>query len=114
MIASHHGKIRLSIRSLPEEEKPAAEFKGKCIARGVVEGERMQAIQLGDLDLPEFTIDLSLMEMDAPQQSWLARMLALRNALGPFRLAFLETVFRAANMTASQSEREEANQNDKS
>lgn len=67
LIASHHGKIRLSIRSLPEE-RPAAEFKGKCIARGVVEGERMQAIQLSDLDLSEFTIDLSLMEMGAPQQ----------------------------------------------
>ena len=115
LIASHHGKVRLSIRSLPKE-KPPAEFKdkNKRIARGVVEGERMPAIQLGDIDLPEFTVDLSLMEMGAPQQSWLARMLALRDALGPFRLAFLEAVFRAADMIASQSEREEANQNDKS
>lgn len=113
LIASHHGKVRLSIRSLPEEKLPA-EFKNNRIARGVVKGERMPAIQLGDIDLPEFPVDLSLMEMGAPQQSWLARMLALRDALGPFRLAFLESVFRAADMIASQSEREEANQNDKS
>lgn len=113
LIASHHGKIRLSIRSLPEEEPPP-KFKGKRIARGVVEDETMPAIQFGNIDLPEFTIDLSLMEMGDPQQSWLARMLALRDALGPFRLAFLETVFRAADMIASQSEGEETNQNDKS
>ena len=113
LIASHHGKVRLSIRSLPKE-KPPAEFKDKRIARGVVEGEMMPAIQLGGIDLPEFTVDLSLMEMGAPQQSWLSRMLVLRDALGPFRLAFLEAVFRAADMIASRSEREEANQNDKS
>ena len=103
LIASHHGKVRLSIRSLPEE-KPPAKFKDRRIARGVVEGERMPAIRLGCIDLPEFSIDLSLMEMGA--QSWLSRMLALRDALGPFRLAFLETIFRAADMTASQSEKE--------
>lgn len=115
LIASHHGKIRLSIRSLPKE-KPPAEFKDKSrrIARGVVEDERMPAIQFGNIDLPEFAINLSLMEMGAPQESWLSRMLALRDAPGPFRLAFLEAIFRAADMTASQAEREEANQNDKS
>lgn len=111
LIASHHGKVRLSIRSLPKE-KPPAEFKDRRIARGVVEGERMPAIRLGCIDLPESTIDLSLMEMGT--QSWLSRMLALRDDLGPFRLAFLESVFRAADMTASQSEKREANQNDKS
>lgn len=107
LIASHHGKIRLSIRSLPKEKLPP-EFKDKRIARGVVEGETMPAIQFSCIDLPEFSIKLSLMEMGAPQQSWLARMLALRDALGPFQLAFLETVFRAADMTASQSEKEES------
>ena len=114
LIASHHGKVRLSIRSLPKENRPQNSKEDRRIARGVVEGETMPAIQLGDIDLPEFTIDLSLMEMGAPQQSWLARMLALRDDLGPFQLAFLEAVFRAADMTASQSEIEEANQNDKS
>ena len=112
LIASHHGKVRLSIRSLPEE-KPPAEFKDKNrrIARGVVEGERMPAIQFGNIDLPEFVVDLSLMEMGAPQQSWLTRMLALRDALGPFQLAFLETVFRAADMLASQAEKDGTNGN---
>ena len=110
LIASHHGKIRLSIRSLPKE-KPPAKSKDRRIARGVVDGETMPAIQLGDIDLPEFTIKLSLMEMGDPQQSWLARMLALRDDLGPFRLAFLETVFRAADMLASQAEKDGTNGN---
>lgn len=110
LIASHHGKVRLSIRSLPEE-KPPAEFKNNRIARGVVEGKRMSAIQFGCIDLPEFTIDLSLMEMGAPRQSWLSRMLALLDTLGPFRLAFLEAVFRAADMLASQAEKDGTNGN---
>ena len=109
LIASHHGKVRLSIRSLPQEEPPK-EFKGKRIARGVVEGETIPPVRLGAINLPEFTVNLSLMEMgacrnqDRERPSWLARSLALRDALGPFRLAFLEAVFRAADMVASQVE----------
>ncbi len=109
LIASHHGKVRLSIRSLPKEEPPE-KYKGKRTARGVVEGETIGPIRLGTVNLPEFTVNLSLMEMgvcrnqDRGQPSWLARTLALRDALGPFRLAFLEAVFRAADMTASQAE----------
>jgi CRISPR-associated endonuclease/helicase Cas3 len=36
--------------------------------------------------------------------SWLARMIALRDGMGPFRLAYLETLLRAADMRASQKE----------
>jgi hypothetical protein len=33
--------------------------------------------------------------------SWLARTIALRDRLGPFHLAFLETLLRAADARAS-------------
>jgi CRISPR-associated endonuclease/helicase Cas3 len=33
--------------------------------------------------------------------SWLARTVALRDRLGPFRLAYLETILRAADARAS-------------
>jgi hypothetical protein len=35
--------------------------------------------------------------------SWLARTVAIRDRLGPFRLAYLETLLRAADARASQS-----------
>jgi CRISPR-associated endonuclease/helicase Cas3 len=36
--------------------------------------------------------------------SWLARTVALRDGLGPFGLAFLETVLRAADARASREQ----------
>ncbi len=38
---------------------------------------------------------------DERGSSWLARMTALRDRLSPFRLAYLETLLRAADMRAS-------------
>ena len=55
--------------------------------------------------MPETSIDLSCMELGDGNggPSWLARMIALRDApsLGPFRLAFLESLLRAADWRAS-------------
>lgn len=52
--------------------------------------------------MPKITLDLSLMRLGAG--SWLERMLTLRDdtdTLGPFRLAFLEALLRAADIRAS-------------
>ena len=55
--------------------------------------------------MEQSAIDLSYMELGegARGPSWLARMLALRDSpdLGPFRLAFLEAIFKAADERAS-------------
>lgn len=37
----------------------------------------------------------------AGEFSWLERVIHLRDELGPFRLAFLEAILRAADMRAS-------------
>jgi CRISPR-associated endonuclease/helicase Cas3 len=60
-------------------------------------------IDLGELKTPEIPLDLSFMKMgEGPYgPSWLARTIALRDRLGPFRLAFLETLLRAADARAS-------------
>ena len=42
------------------------------------------------------------------QRSWLDRTLGLLDWLGPFRLAYLEAIVRAADMRASKMERETA------
>jgi CRISPR-associated endonuclease/helicase Cas3 len=57
---------------------------------------------------PDTVLDLSYMELgEGPRgPSWLARMLSLRDdlSLGPFRLAFLEGLLRAADWRASQNQ----------
>jgi CRISPR-associated endonuclease/helicase Cas3 len=103
LIAAHHGRVRLSIRSLPEEtgnpKTPDALY-----ARGVWQDDILRAVSLGEFTTPEIALDLSFMRMGEGQHgpSWLARTVALRDRLGPFRLAFLETLLRAADARASR------------
>ncbi|MCZ7635024.1 MAG: CRISPR-associated endonuclease Cas3'' [Verrucomicrobia bacterium] len=107
LIAAHHGKVRLSLRSLPGEEPPP-DRPDTRVARGILDGDPLGPVELEGVSFPTITLDLSLMEMgwDAerePQRgpSWLARMIALRDHHGPFRLAWLETLLRAADARAS-------------
>ncbi len=104
LLATHHGKIRLSLRSMPGETEPAD--PDRLFARGVWDGEELPAVELPDGSTVGPTkLDLALMRMGASsgKNSWLSRMLALRDdpELGPFRLPFLETLLRAADGRAS-------------
>lgn len=103
LIAAHHGKVRLSIRSLPDE-KGDDKNPARLFARGIWDGEILKPVSLGELTTPEIPLDLSFMQMGEGQHgsSWLARAVALRDQLGPFRLAYLETLLRAADARASR------------
>ncbi|MBI4540727.1 MAG: CRISPR-associated helicase Cas3' [Gemmatimonadetes bacterium] len=106
LVAAHHGKVRLSIRSLPTEKHPP---DGKRFARGIWDGDRLSKADLGGGVLaPGVALSLEPMELGlcqeppfAGQPSWVERMLCLRDRLGPFRLAYLEALLRAADMRAS-------------
>jgi CRISPR-associated endonuclease/helicase Cas3 len=102
LIAAHHGKIRLSIRSLPDE-KGNPDAPEALFARGIWQGDKLPPASLGELKTPEISLDLSFMQMgEGPHgPSWLARTIALRDQVGPFRLAALETLLRAADARAS-------------
>lgn len=104
VIAAHHGKVRLSIRSLPEEKGDPQDAE-RLFARGIWQGDELPAIQFDGFAIPVTTLDLSFMKMgEGPHgPSWLARAIALRDRLGPFRLAFLETTLRAADARASRN-----------
>jgi CRISPR-associated endonuclease/helicase Cas3 len=106
LIAAHHGKVRLSIRSLPEEQPPQGS-ESTLIARGILDGDELPEISLPNVTMPRTTLRLDLMHMGLDAQgrpSWLARMITLRDQLGPFALAYLETLLRSADMRASAAE----------
>ncbi len=118
LIAAHHGKVRLSIRSLPGEEPPSGSPPESRIARGILDGDEIptRAFVALSLEVPSHSrplkLDLGLMEMGsdpARGPSWLARMLTLRDRLGLFPLAYLETLLRAADGRASAGEAQPAN-----
>ncbi len=111
LVAAHHGKVRLSIRSMPGEKHPDnAELP---FARGIHHGDVLPDAELGrDIKAPAVTLDLDCMRLGTGTPgaaSWAERMLALRDRtdLGPFRLAYLEAVLRAADRRASAAEGDE-------
>lgn len=104
LAAAHHGKVRLSIRSLPDEEVP---LNGQRFARGVWEGDELPGVDLGDgITTQMLSLTLSFMEMgEGPLgPSWLERMLRLRDHYGPFRLAWMETLVRVADWRGTAKE----------
>lgn len=110
LIAAHHGKVRLSIRSLPGEKRPGN--PGKLFARGVWHGDRLPPEGVAEVDLgggvtaPAVLLDLTPMQLGADadgRPSWAERMLGVRDRLGPFRTAYLEAILRAADMRASRT-----------
>jgi len=100
LTAAHHGKVRMSIRSLDQEKKPCD--PGVLFARGIWNGDRLAYVE-GILK-EDVLLDLSIMQMG--EGSWLERMIGLRDhpEIGPFRLAFLESLLRIADWRASRME----------
>lgn len=105
LAACHHGKVRLSIRALPDETRPNEE--NARFARGVWDGDELPEADLGaGVRTERLTLDLEPMLLgrsEKGQPSWLERMLALRDRLGVFRLAYLECLIRAADVQASSN-----------
>jgi CRISPR-associated endonuclease/helicase Cas3 len=120
LVASHHGKVRLSLRSSPDDERedvPDPCPSGKRQARGVRDGDvlpscRLPAANLNEpsaIDAPTVTLSLEPMELGLSVRygaSWRERTQLLLERLGPFRLGYLEALLRAADCRASQEEDE--------
>lgn len=106
LIAAHHGKVRMNLRALPREAAPP---DGARFARGVREGDELPPFDLeGGERWPGGRLALSIMELgwdEATRESWTERTRELLARLGPFRLAWLETLLRTADWRASAKER---------
>ena len=103
LAAAHHGKIRLSLRALPNE-RPPQDVEGvtqdlRRFARGIVDGDTLPPAD----GLPEVVLSLACMELgySAEGASWAERMSGLLETWGPFRLAFWEALVRIADWRAS-------------
>lgn len=103
LAAAHHGKIRGAIRSLPSEhvEKGSARR-----IRGVVDGTLLPGVTLSGETLSSQSLSLApagLGRGEDGTRSWTDQWCCLRDdpAMGPFRLAFLEALVKAADERAS-------------
>ncbi len=106
LIAAHHGKVRLSLRALPNETEPS---DSRLFARGVWDGDVLPAFHLSDDEtLPEIPLHLDIMQLGEGRMgpSWTTRTQRLLKRYGPFRLAWLESLVRIADWRASRAEQE--------
>ena len=101
VVAAHHGKVRLGIRSLPGEDEP--DDPERLFALGVHDGDPLPDVALDGLMVQAGPLDLTPMRLGS-DASWTAKALELLAEFGPFRLAYFEALLRAADVYASEQE----------
>ncbi len=95
LVGSHHGHVRLAARDPRYDGVDGLSFLG------FVDGESINPVELPGLTLPGSRADLGLFR--SGPDSWASHAVALLRRLGPFRLAYLETLVRMADWRASAS-----------
>ena len=107
LIASHHGKVRGAIHASPEDQDYRDRDDRGLPIRGVREGDRLPAIEVNtSAELtPELALTLEPARLGLSSRtgaSWRERCLGLVEQHGPMTLAYLESIFRAADVRASK------------
>ncbi len=107
LVCSHHGKVRVTWHASPFDQKAADD---RLRIRGIRDGETLPAVLLAMVDGTYSELPSSLMNL-APSavglspstgRGWTERVLNLLKRHGPFTLAWLEALLRAADQRASR------------
>lgn len=108
LVCAHHGKVRLTWHACPADQAAADELPR---IRGLKDGDLLPSLLLAAADrsfhlLPEACVDLApatagLSPLTGP--SWTERVLTLLDKHGPFTLAWLEALLRAADQRTSRT-----------
>jgi CRISPR-associated endonuclease/helicase Cas3 len=101
IVAAHHGKVRMGVRSRPGENAGDAE----PTILGLRAGDVLPMTELGGGEVMDaVTLDLDLLALGEGEHgpSWRARTSALLERYGPFRLAYLEALLRVADWNGSR------------
>ncbi len=103
LIAAHHGKVRTSLRALPDEQAPPE--PERRFARGIWEEDELPELEVGGQWIAKTRLDLDLMALGegrTGRPSWSERIGRLLDTHGPFKLAWLEALVRIADWRASR------------
>lgn len=112
LVATHHGKIRFSVRPIPQElekrQKASMADSSQLSVRGVCEGDVLPEATFGDLTIGRTELSLAPLELGQVSgcRSWSRTLLPLIDCEGIFRLAYLESLMRCADVRASKAENE--------
>ncbi len=121
LIASHHGKVRLSMRTMPTSRNMEKHDRRYLLGIDMKKGERVPIFLSGKNtqtkhsndkiiteELPDettVTVDIARVgKTNDGTKSWIQITLDLLKEYGPFKLALLEAVIRAADTRASAKE----------
>lgn len=105
LVCAHHGKVRCAWTATPHDQE-----QGNGAIHGVREGDHVPAFELCDAEgqrrqVPALDLSLSAAQIGLGTlygASWTERVHRLRERHGPFKLAYLEALLRAADARASR------------
>lgn len=107
LVCSHHGKLRLAWHAAPADQEARSSLPR---LRGVQEGDAVPPVKLCDAsgapqELSGFFAELGLAATGLNPKfgaGWTERVLGLMKQHGPFALAWMEALLRAADQRASR------------
>lgn len=101
LVASHHGRVRLSVRAHPEEVR-----SGSSNVLGIRDQSSVPAASWSTLRAEATTVSLDPIRLGQSPwgDSWTTRVQSLLDHFGPYRLLALETLLRIADWRASAEE----------